>query len=91
MSKKQAVYGGEFRRGKITPPQVVSLIVKDVKCPTCGCGEMHPTLKDRVLIRGFKVYSQGHWWSQCLVCSGYYDSALNETPSNWDRKKGWFK
>jgi len=55
-------------------------------CPTCGASENHPYRTDRVLIRGFKVDD----WSQCLVCSGYYDSDLNETPENHDPDKGWF-
>ena len=73
------------------------LIVKDVACPRCGAGEMHPAdigkplSEQRLLIRGFKVSdAKGHWWSQCLVCAGYYDKALNETPKNFTRHQGWF-
>jgi hypothetical protein len=69
---------------------MTKLVVEEVVCPNCGVSEMHPD-SDKLLIRGFKVCdSEGYWWSQCLVCSGYYDSELNETPNNWDRDKGWF-
>jgi len=65
--------------------------VSDVKCPTCGANEMHPT-EQKLLIRGFKVCDEkGRWWSQCLVCAGYYDKAtLLETPDKFDRNAGWF-
>jgi len=60
-------------------------------CPTCGASEEHPYRTDAVLIRGFKVTDEkGNCWSQCLVCSGYYDTDLNETPDNHDPEKGWF-
>jgi hypothetical protein len=70
----------------------------ELRCPTCGCGEIHPATK-MLLIRGFKIHSNGHWWSQCLVCCGYYDQDLNLTPNaetnyrnNIDgmANKGWF-
>jgi hypothetical protein len=61
-----------------------------ISCPTCGNHEMHPR-KHQLLIRAYKVYSNGQDWSQCLVCSGYYDKdTLNETPNSHDEKKGWF-
>ena len=65
--------------------------VKDLKCPMCGAEEMHPD-GDKILIRGFKVQLRdGHWWSQCLVCSGYYDLfTLEVTKENHDGEKGWF-
>lgn len=76
---------------------VTITVVDDLTCPTCGCGETHPhdahiekSYERRLTIRAFKVETDGHWWSQCLVCSGYYDKDLNETPDNWDRNKGWF-
>ena len=69
---------------------MLKIVVKEVVCPNCGAEEMHPD-GDKLLIRGFKVCdSKGYWWSQCLVCSGYYDSELNITPDNWDENKGWF-
>lgn len=62
-----------------------------VKCPTCGANEMHPD-NTRLLIRAHKVMlSDGMWRSQCLVCAGYYDKDLNETPQNYAQEKGWFK
>lgn len=60
-----------------------------LKCPTCGNGEMHPT-EHKLLIRAFKVTDARGHWSQCLVCAGYYDSALAETPASFDKAKGWF-
>jgi hypothetical protein len=66
-------------------PIVIRVYNEELKCPTCGNGEMHPD-GDKLLIRGFKVDN----WSQCLVCAGYYDKDLNETPENFDKSKGWF-
>ena len=66
------------------------ITVKDVTCPTCKAGEMHPD-GDKLLIRGFKVYDEGHWWSQCLVCAGYYDDDLVWKGNDaGDSEKGWF-
>jgi hypothetical protein len=50
---------------------------------------MHPT-EHKLLIRAFKVTDARGHWSQCLVCAGYYDSALAETPASFDKAKGWF-
>lgn len=58
-------------------------------CPNCGNHEMHPDGK-HCLIKAFKVQMDDGWHSQCLVCSGYYDTSLNETPENHQRNKGWF-
>ena len=44
----------------------------ELECPQCGCGEMHPD-GDKLLIRAHKVCENGHWLSECLVCSGEYD------------------
>lgn len=63
--------------------------IYDLRCPTCGSGEMHPT-EHKLLIRGLKVCTEGYWWSQCLVCAGHYDAQLNDTPGNYDPKLGWF-
>jgi hypothetical protein len=64
--------------------------ISSVECPVCGAQEMHPTLA-LLLIRGFKVSdSEGRWYSQCLVCAGYYDSNLEYTPLAGDPEKGWF-
>ena len=74
----------------------IQITVGDVQCPTCGAGEMHPHDEGkpfgqrRILIKGFKVHHSDHWWSQCLVCSGYYDEDLNEQPEEHDGDKGWF-
>lgn len=64
--------------------------IKAVQCPTCGSGEQHPSRDDANLIRAFKVHDGRRWWSQCLVCAGYYDKDLKETPDNYDRNSGWF-
>jgi len=61
----------------------------EVKCPKCGAHEMHPN-KNLLLLRVCKVLQKGAWWSQCLVCAGYYDVDLNETPDSFDTLKGWF-
>lgn len=76
----------------------LTITVSDCTCPHCGNGETHPNDTDkpiferRLLIRGFKVCDdKGYWWSQCLVCAGYYNPAtLEETPELFDRAKGWF-
>lgn len=61
-----------------------------MKCPNCGANEMHPTM-NQLLIRGFKVQmDDGHWWSQCLVCAGFYDKDLNYNNDAGDENKGWF-
>ena len=68
----------------------MQIMVSDVKCPHCGAGEMHPN-GETLLVRAFKVQTEsGYWWSQCLVCAGYYDKDLNETRENFDPSKGWF-
>jgi hypothetical protein len=74
----------------------VEFVVSEVRCPKCGAGEMHPD-GDKLLIRGFKVYADRHWWSQCLVCAGYYDENLKVKPvgsngrdPDYDRSAGWF-
>ena len=61
-------------------------------CPICGASEDHPYSTDWILIRGYKYTDEnGHCWSQCLVCSGYYDQELNPKPKNHDPEKGWFR
>ena len=68
----------------------MKIVVKSVTCPRCGAGEMHPR-ENWLLIRAFKVLDNGHWWSQCLVCAGYYDADLNVLgDAHMDSKKGWF-
>lgn len=68
----------------------------ELQCPTCGATEMHPT-KNQLLIRAFKVNDGQGWWSQCLVCAGYYDENLNVKPigsngrdPDYDHNLGWF-
>ena len=63
----------------------MTLFCAELQCPKCGALEMHPD-GDKVLIRGYKVDN----WSQCLVCSGYYDADLNVTAANHQPEKGWF-
>jgi hypothetical protein len=65
-------------------------VCNDVFCPRCGAGELHPKDSSKVLIRVNKVSLHGVWYSQCLVCSGYYDKALVPTPDKHDPKTGWF-
>lgn len=67
----------------------ITITVQDVVCPNCGAGEMHPN-GDMLLIRGFKVHMDGHWWSQCLVCAGYYDKDLNYDAEAGRTDEGWF-
>ena len=73
----------------------VKVIVRGLKCPTCKSPEAHPTDESKVLIRGYKVHDEGMWWSQCLVCAGYYDENLVPLPLNkseqWAKgDSGWF-
>lgn len=64
---------------------------EDAWCPTCGASETNPLNPGTILIRGYKVGDDnGVWWSQCLVCAGYYDKDLNETPRKYAQDKGWF-
>jgi hypothetical protein len=65
-----------------------TITVKEVTCPKCGAEEMHPN-GEQLLIRGFKVYNNGKWRSQCLVCSGAYDKDLKMT-NDHNPNKGWF-
>lgn len=75
----------------------IRIVVRDVQCPKCGAGEMHPD-GDKLLIRAFKVGdANGYWWSQCLVCAGYYNPDLTVKPvgadgknPDYDRNAGWF-
>lgn len=68
-----------------------------VTCPKCGAQECHPTDKDKILIRAFKVHHNGCWHSQCLVCAGYYNADLTVKPvgkdginPDYDTNAGWF-
>lgn len=73
-------------------------VVDGIQCPKCGAQECHPTEKDKILIRAFKVGDEkGYWWSQCLVCAGYYNADLTVKSidkdglnPDFDRNKGWF-
>lgn len=74
------------------------VVTSGLTCPKCGAQECHPTDKDKILIRGFKVGdASGYWWSQCLVCAGYYNEDLTVKPigadginPDYDRNAGWF-
>lgn len=85
-----------LRRVGLASTPIKIKVVSSITCPTCGNGEIHPTLMaeygPKVLIRTFKVLiDQARGWeSQCLVCSGYYDKDLNETPENHNPELGWF-
>ena len=66
-------------------------ILKDIVCPVCGAAENHPTDYCCIQLRVYKVFDQGSWWSQCLICSGGYDKpggVFDE--SKHDPEKGWF-
>lgn len=74
-----------------------AVVVRTVQCPTCGAQESHPTNPNKVLIRAFKVLDRDHWWSQCLVCAGYYNADLTRRPigsdginPDYDHNAGWF-
>lgn len=75
----------------------VTVHAGELRCPKCGATEMHPD-GDKLLIRGYKVeMGDGYWWSQCLVCAGYYAQGLKngkpiyrETPEKFNDEKGWF-
>jgi len=66
-----------------------------------GCPR-HPYLPEvnprtgKLFIRGYKVTDEHGDWSQCLVCSGFYqtvDARLGEyveTPHLHNKEKGWF-
>jgi hypothetical protein len=71
---------------------VVVKVVAGLRCPRCHNGEEHPHSKEMILIRGFKVCDKrGRWWSQCLVCSGYYNPlTLAVTPDSHNPEEGWF-
>lgn len=64
----------------------MEIVVQELKCPTCGAGEMHPD-GEHLLIRGFKVDN----WSQCLVCAGYYTKDLEVIDENMRPEGGWFR
>lgn len=75
----------------------LTITVADCKCPTCGAEEVHPddankpVFERRLLVRGFKVYNNNHWWSQCLVCAGYYDAELKWLGNDaGNPDAGWF-
>lgn len=70
--------------------------LKGLHCPKCKAPEYrrpdqaHPGMLN---IRGFKVEIDGYWWSQCLVCAGYYGRGNNAdvVPSPmYKENKGWF-
>ena len=64
--------------------------MKELRCPKCGNPEIHPAM-NKLLIRANKVHDSAGWWSECLVCAGYYDKDLNETPENYKpNDKHWF-
>ena len=82
--------------GKFIADGITFTVIDGLQCPRCGVGETHPEdahkelLERRLTIRGFKIDMGKGWESQCLVCSGYYDKDLKETPQKHDGNKGWF-
>ena len=60
------------------------MVIQEIKCPKCGAEEtfINKAGKELLLIRGYKVHDNGRWWSQCLVCSGYYPDPNNLEISN---------
>lgn len=61
----------------------------ELTCPKCGAKEMHPNGR-WLLIRGYKVHHRGRWWSQCLVCAGYYTKDLVVIDLDAKPEGGWF-
>lgn len=39
----------------------IRIVVRDVQCPKCGAGDMHPD-GDKLLIRAFKVGDANGYW-----------------------------
>ena len=58
----------------------LAINVSKIGCPHCGAPEQHEDGK--VHIRAYKVYNDGQWWSQCLVCSGGYDKIYGTFTEN---------
>jgi hypothetical protein len=63
-------------------------VTTELECPTCKSPEMHPN-NEWCLIRAYKVHDEGKWWSQCLVCAGYYDKNLKPIKGK-KPEGGWF-
>ena len=71
----------------------------ELQCPIHHVPEVNPET-GRLFIRAYKVCDREHWWSQCLICSGFYavvdlmgshdKQTVEETPKNHDPNKGWF-
>lgn len=75
------------------PGRVISSLGPGLCCPECTAPESHPREEGKILIRAFKVSDkEGRWWSQCLVCSGFYKDlkTLELQPEKHDKDKGWF-
>lgn len=44
-----------------------------MNCPKCGSPEIHPDGR-KLIIHGYRITNEvGEWWSQCLVCAGFYE------------------
>ena len=64
---------------------------EDSFCPTCNAPEKHPYDSNSILVRGYKFTDEHGHWSQCLVCSGFYNpDTLEPNAENHNRGKGWF-
>ena len=66
-------------------------VLNGVQCPRCSVGEHHPNLEGHVLIRVRILEDEGHWYSQCLVCAGWWNEKLQPTPGRYEESKGWFE
>ena len=66
----------KFSHHSMSDHFMTSITVSELICPSCGAEEVTtktPDGSEKLLIRGFKAgTSDGRWWSECLVCSGYY-------------------
>ena len=77
---------------------IIWSIAMSLRCPTCNNPEEHPTLKNKIIIDGYKVHDGKGWLSHCLFCAGYYNLDLTERPLaegsrypvEYDGRKGWF-
>ncbi len=59
-------------------------------CPHCGAPETNES-GDSLLIRAYKVFENGKWFSHCLVCAGYVTKTGELTGAKYETcTGGWF-